>query len=154
MDSHQAGLPAMDHDPFMDQNSASTAGEFAERLTRPEAIARIRATLSALTDDENCACSVAARYGVLCKGFTKLPDRAFRDRFSWIAKPRPLASRAELEQIVTAYHRGRLEARGSGGICCDVETREHCACDGWNQFDDAALERFCLEITGRRVSIG
>jgi len=142
----------------MDQTNKSAgdsaAGGSAERLTRPEAIGRIRTTLAALTDDENCACSVSARYGVLCRGFTKLPDRAFRDRFSWIASTRPQASRGELEQIVTAYHQGRLQVRADGGICCDVETREHCACDGWNQFDDAALERFCLEITGRRVSIG
>jgi len=138
----------------MNQTSDSTAEGFAERLTRPEAIARIRTTLSALTDDENCACSVAARYGVLCQGFTKLPERAFRDRFSWIASTRPQASRGELEQIVTAYHQGRLQVYGGGGICCDVETREHCACDGWNQFDAAALEKFCLEITGQRVSIG
>lgn len=131
----------------------SAEGGFAERLSRPEAIARIRTTLAALTDEENCACSVSARYGVLCKGFTKLPDREFRDRFSWIASTRPTAPRSELEKIVTAYHQGRVQVRG-GGICCDVETREHCACDGWNQFDDAALEKFCLEITGKRVSIG
>jgi hypothetical protein len=141
-------------DQSQSRTSDSTAGGFAERLTRPEAIARIRATLSALTDDENCACSVSARYGVLCKGFTKLPDRAFRDRFSWIANTRPQASRGELERVVTAYHQGRLQVFGGAGICCDVETREHCACDGWNQFDDAALEKFCLEITGQRVSIG
>lgn len=137
----------------MDQANDSTEEGFAERLSRPAAIARIRATLSALTDEENCACSVAARYGVLCRGFTSLPDRGFRDLFSWIASTRPAASRAELEKLVTAYHQGRLEVSG-GEICCDVETREHCACDGWNQFDNAALDRFCFEITGKRVSVG
>lgn len=124
-----------------------------ERVSRPEAIARIRATLAALTDDENCTCSVAARYGVLCRGFSGMPDREFRRRFDWIARKRPGTSRADLEEIVSAYHHGRQEADGAV-LCCDVETRDHCVCDGWNQFDNPALEKFCFEITGSRVAIG
>ncbi|MEO8192159.1 MAG: hypothetical protein ABI682_17640 [Acidobacteriota bacterium] len=124
-----------------------------ERLSRPAAIARIRATMASLTDDENCACSVAARYGVLCGGFTKLPDKDFRSRFAWIASKRRGATREELEQYVSAYHLGRQETQ-KAAICCDVETREHCVCDGWNQFDNADIERFCLEVTGSRVSVG
>lgn len=137
----------------MEQNFLSTLPAAPERLSRPAAISRLRATLSALTDDENCTCAVAARYGVLCKGFTALPDREFRERFAWIASKRRGASREDLEKCVSAYHLGRQEAQG-GGICCDVETREHCVCDGWNQFDNAALEGFCMEITGSRISIG
>ena len=125
----------------------------SETLTRPQAIARIRATLSALTDEENCTCAVAARYGVLCGGFVKLPDSEFRNRFPWIAAKRRGDSRAELEKLVSVYHLGRQQGKGDA-ICCDLETREHCVCDGWNQFDNAALERFCLEITGTRVAIG
>ena len=126
------------------------------RISRPDAIARIRQTLSALTDETHCACAISAKYGVLCKGFTALSDKEFRKRFAWIAASRPNASRAELEEIVSAYHGGRLQVFGNGdhAICCDVETREHCACDGWNSFDDTTLEKFCLEITGQRVSIG
>lgn len=124
-----------------------------ERLSRPAAIARVRATLAALTDDENCACAVAGRYGVLCGGFTKLPDEDFKSRFAWIANKRRGATREELERCVSLYHLGRQETRGAA-ICCDVETRDHCACDGWNQFDNTDVERFCLEITGSSVSIG
>ena len=62
-------------------------------------------------------------------------------------------TRSELEHVVSLYHLGRQEVRGAA-LCCDVETREHCACDGWNRFDNAALESFCLELTGRRVEIG
>lgn len=137
----------------MEQNPDSTPSANLERLSRPAAIARIRATLAALTDDETCTCAVAARYGVLCHGFSVLPDRAFRKQFAWIANRRRSASREELEKCVSAYHLGRQEVLG-GGICCDVETREHCVCDGWNQFDNAALEKSCLEITGSHVSIG
>jgi len=124
-----------------------------ERVTRPQAIQRIRETLGALANEENCACAVAARYGVLCGGFSRLPDLEFRSRFAWIAGKRREATREELEHLVSAYHLGRQQLKGDA-ICCDLETREHCVCDGWNQFDSADIEKFCLEITGSRVSIG
>jgi hypothetical protein len=34
------------------------------------------------------------------------------------------------------------------------DEREHCACDGWNRFDNRALERFVHELTGSPVEIG
>ena len=138
----------------MEENLKTSVPPAAEeRLSRPQAIARIRETLAALTDEENCACAVAARYGILCGGFSRLPEREFRNRFAWIAGKRRGATREELEKLVSAYHLGRQQLKGDP-ICCDVETREHCVCDGWNQFDNAELEKFCLEITGSRVSIG
>ena len=137
----------------MDKQTNGTLPAIPERITRPEAIAQVRAVLAALTDDENCACAVAARYGILCRGFADLPDGEFKSRFAWIAGKRRTATREQLEATVSAYHLGRQAVSGST-ICCDVETREHCGCDGWNQFDNAALEKACLEITGSRVSIG
>lgn len=155
---NQAIRPGQDDDRAMDKKPATPAATVTlptavERLTRPQAIQRIRQTLSALSNDENCACAVSARYGVLCGGFTKLPDREFRSRFAWIAAKRREATREELEKLVSAYHLGRQQIKGEA-ICCDTETREHCVCDGWNQFDNAALEKFCLEITGSRVAVG
>jgi hypothetical protein len=150
---HQAGAREPGNDRFMNQETNGSLPTIPERLSRPAAIARIRATLAALADDENCACAVAARYGVLCGGFTKLPDKEFKSRFAWIAGKRPDATREELEKCVSAYHLGRQETRGAA-ICCDVETREHHVCDGWNQFDNGDIRRFCLEITGSRISIG
>ncbi len=85
--------------------------------------------------------------------FRSLPDADFRRRFAWIARPRPKATRPELEHLVSLYHLGRQEV-GGAALCCDVETREHCACDGWNRFDNPTLEKFCLELTGRPVRIG
>jgi hypothetical protein len=124
-----------------------------EHLSRPQAIERIRERLNALTDDEHCACAAAERFGVLCKGFQKLSDLEFRRRFDWIARKRPNVSREELEQLVSYYHLGRQEV-GGAALCCDVETREHCGCDGWNMFDNRALEKFCLELTGCPIQIG
>jgi hypothetical protein len=127
--------------------------ENSDHLSRPQAIERIRGALLARAGDEECACAIAARAGVFCGGFRNLSDAQFRRRIAWIAAKRPKATRAELEQLVSLYHLGRLEVRGSA-LCCDVETREHSACDGWNRFDNTALEKFCLELTGRLVQIG
>ena len=81
-----------------------------------------------------------------------MTDKEFRQRFNWIARPRPRASREELEELVSAYHLGRQQIAGAI-LCCDVETRDHCACDGWNQFDNSALEAFCLQVTGQKIRI-
>ena len=124
-----------------------------ERVSRPQAIERIRQRLKDLTDDEHCACAVAGDHGVFCGGFRALSDKDFRGRFAWIARKRPKASRDELEGLVSLYHLGRQEA-GHVDLCCDVETREHCACDGWNRFDNANLEKFVKELTGVSVRVG
>ena len=125
----------------------------SNHLSRPQAIERIRESLKALTDGEHCACAVAGRLNVFCGGFRALSDEKFRTRFSWISSKRPRASREELEDIVSLYHLGRQEI-GQLSLCCDVETREHCACDGWNRFDTPALERFVYELTGASVRVG
>ena len=123
-----------------------------ECLSRPRAIALLRDRLSSLTDDEHCACTVAAKENVFCAGFRELPDAELRRRFSWIAKSRPGISREELESLISVYHLGRQQVAGLT-LCCDVETREHCGCDGWNRFDNLALEGAILELTGRRVLV-
>jgi hypothetical protein len=124
-----------------------------ERLSRPQAIERIRRILNALADDERCACAISSRYGIFCRGFEKLSDAEFKKRFFWIASKRPHATRGELEELVSQYHLGRQQVTGAT-VCCDLETRDHCACDGWNSFDNPTLEGMCLELTGRPVTIG
>ena len=123
-----------------------------ECLTRPKAIALLRDRLSELADDEHCACAVAAKANVFCGGLRDLSDAELRRRFSWIAASRPGLSRADLEDLISLYHLGRQQVAGLT-LCCDVETREHCGCDGWNRFDNLALEGAILELTGRRVLV-
>jgi hypothetical protein len=124
----------------------------AERMARPKAIEILRDRLTSLCDEEHCACEVAAHLGVFCQGFRNQSDRQLRQRFDWIASKRPKASRAEIERLVSLYHVGRQEVTGAV-LCCDVETREHCACDGWNMFDNHQLETFCSELADRSVRI-
>jgi hypothetical protein len=123
-----------------------------ESISRPEAIERLRNVLAAASDEEQCACVISGRYGIFCRGFSGLSDKEFRERFSWIVRKRPGASREELEQLASLYHLGRQQVTGTA-VCCDVETRDHCGCDGWNMFDSRALERFCSELTGAAVRI-
>jgi hypothetical protein len=123
-----------------------------ETLSRPEVVERIRRILNALTDEERCACAISGRYGIFCGGFGRLSDEELRRRYSWIARKRPNAARAELEQLASYYHLGRQQVTGAT-VCCDVETREHCGCDGWNSFDNKTLEEFCRKLTGRPVHI-
>ncbi len=125
----------------------------AEKLSRPAAVAVLRERLAALCEKGECACAAAARTDLFCGGFRALSDEELRQRFDWIARTRPGVSREELERLISFYHLGRQEV---GGLptCCDVETREHCGCDGWNRFDNLALEGAILELTGRRVQVG
>ena len=124
-----------------------------EDLSRPMAIDRIRGILAALQNEERCACAIASRYGIFCRGFEELSDAEFRRRISWIAKKRPGATREELEGLVSQYHLGKQQVTGTA-VCCDVETREHCACDGWNSFDNDSLEEHYRKLTGHEVRIG
>ena len=133
--------------------SAPQGIQKGERLSRPQAIEILRQKLKSLCDDEHCACAAAAHFGVFCKGLSGLSDDAFKKRFDWISRKRPKATRPELERLVSLYHLGRQEVTGAQ-ICCDAETREHCACDGWNMFDNGQIEKFCLEVAGRAVRIG
>ena len=124
----------------------------AESLSRPAAVAILRERLSALCESGECACAAAARTDLFCGGFRALSDEELRRRFDWIARTRPGVSREELERLISLYHLGRQEVDGLL-ICCDVETREHCGCDGWNRFDNLALEGAILELTGRAVAV-
>jgi hypothetical protein len=124
-----------------------------ETLSRPQALELLRRKLKSLTDEDHCMCVAAARAGVFCRGFGRLSDQEFRRRFDWIARKRPHASRSELEEIVNRYHLGRQEVTGAA-LCCDLETREHASCDGWNTFDNPTLEGFCQELLGRAIRIG
>lgn len=124
-----------------------------QHLSRPQAIEVLREKLKSVTDEDHCMCAAAARMGIFCRGFARLSDEEFRKRFRWIASTRPGAVRKDLEEVVNLYHLGRQEVTGAA-ICCDVETREHAGCDGWNTFDNATLETFFQEIVGRPARIG
>jgi hypothetical protein len=124
-----------------------------EHLSRPEAIARLRERLKMFVKNEECVCEAVGGLGIFCRGFRALTDEEFRARFEFIAKQRPRATREELEELAGQYHKGRMEVTGAE-ICCDLETREHVGCDGWNSFENSRLEQIYLALIGSPARIG
>lgn len=123
-----------------------------EHLSRPELIARLRQRLKTFTDEDHCLCAAVGRLGIFCGGFKALSDAQFRTRFDWLARRHPGEPRQALEELASLYHEGRMEATGAQ-ICCDLETKEHVGCDGWNGFDNETLEQFHLALIGSPARI-
>jgi hypothetical protein len=134
------------------EEPVATNGRSPEHLSRPEAIDRLRTVLVHLAGEGQCVCSAVGSLGVFCQGFNRFTDAELREQLDWIVRKRAGAPRETLENVAALYHLGRLEATGKE-ICCDVETRDHVVCDGWNTFDNAALERFHLAMLGQPVKI-
>ena len=131
----------------------SGASKVVEKLSRPQAIDRMRHKLRKLTDQDHCLCSVVGELGIFCRGFKALPDQELRRRYHWISRKRPKAPREAIEELANLYHLGRQEVTGAV-LCCDLETREHGGCDGWNNFANSQLEEFYLALMGEPVEIG
>jgi hypothetical protein len=129
------------------------ATRLVEKLSRPQAIERMRQKLVKLTDQDHCLCSVVGQLGIFCRGFKSLPEKDLRQRYHWISRKRPGAPREAIEELANLYHLGRQEVTGAA-ICCDLETREHGGCDGWNNFANTQLEEFYLALMGEPVEIG
>ena len=131
----------------------ATGTTLPTHLSRPEAIGLLREKLKTLTDADHCVCAIAARLGYPCHGFAQLSEDQLRERFPWIAETRPGASRSEMTELANLYLLARQEATGAA-LACDVETREHDLCGGWNTFDNETLEQFFAKVFGRCVCIG
>jgi hypothetical protein len=121
-------------------------------FNRAEAIEQIREKLWSETRDNECACAATARLGVLCRGFHRLDDRQVRARYAWLGANRPRLSRPELEGLIVAHHASRQDLRQEA-VCCDVETRERCGCEGWDMFDDESLRKELQTLSGTPVPI-
>ena len=148
---NQAAGRSPEHDPAMETQGGVTP--VIEKLSRPQAIERMRVKLRKLTDQDHCLCSVVGELGIFCRGFKGVTEKELRKRYHWISRRRPTAPRELIEELANLYHLGRQEVSGAP-ICCDVETREHGGCDGWNNFDNRQLEEFYLALTGEPAEIG
>ncbi len=137
--------------PIMETQSG--APRVIEKLSRPQAIEKMRQKLRKLTDQDHCVCSVVGELGIFCRGFKALPDKELRKKYHWISRKRPNAPREAIEELANLYHLGRQEVTGAA-ICCDVETREHGGCDGWNNFKNSQLEEFYVALMGEPAEIG
>jgi hypothetical protein len=123
-----------------------------EFLSRSTLIATLRDEFSRRTDGEMSVCKLAAQTGIFCKGFRRFSDDQLKERYAWIVKKDPAASRAEIEDVADRWQLARQEVFGAK-TSCDVQQLEHDSCGGWDDFSDQELAGFLRELTGRNVAV-
>lgn len=128
-------------------------GPITTPMSRAEAINRLREALIAMTDDEHSMCQVATEKGIYCRGFRRLSDKDFRERYDWLVSRNPKATRAEIEDLANKWQLAR-QIVDRVPLSCDAQLREHDTCTGWNEFTNEDLEGFCREILHKNAKVG
>jgi hypothetical protein len=121
-------------------------------ITRAQCIDELRTALLARTDDEHSMCEVATREGIYCHGFAQWTFEELKRRYDWIANSRPGITRPELERLANLWQLARQKVFGTQ-LSCDTQTREHDTCLGFDEWDDATLERYHAELCDESVRI-
>lgn len=119
-------------------------------VTRTRAIEELRAALLTLVDDDHSLCEVAAREGIVCRGFRQFSDEELRERYDWIAKKRGAISRAELEKLANEWQLARQFVQNDA-FACDVQAREHDTCGGWDDITDDMIVEALRKLRGEEV---
>lgn len=123
-----------------------------DTITRTEVINRLRQELIKRTDGDMSACKLAAERGIFCHGFARYSDEDLRKLYGWIVRRRPGMTRAELESIADRWQMARQEV-DELPLACDVQTRVHDTCRGWDDFSNVDLSKFYRELTGKEVTV-
>lgn len=123
-----------------------------ESVSRKELVERLRIVLRQFADEETSICKAAAERGIFCHGFSRYTEAELQDRYDWIMRKRPGMSRGELEQIANYWQLAQQQVHAIG-FACDVQTRLHDTCGGWDDFTNGDLAGFYAELTGRRVEV-
>lgn len=121
-------------------------------ITRSEALLLLRSELGKLVDDDTSICKAAADRGIFCHGFNRYGDGELRRRYDWLARRNPTMSRPELEAMANKWQLARQEIEEMP-LACDVQTKVHDTCNGWDDFSNEEISRFYSELTGQMVSI-
>ena len=120
--------------------------------TRPEAIDRLRVALLAICGGERTMCRAAAAEGIFCHGFRRWPESEFHDRWKRHIGTSTHLTRNQMEELADLWQLSEQVSRRDS-LICDSQTAFPGACRGWNEFSDADLEAFCLDILALRVTI-
>jgi hypothetical protein len=123
-----------------------------ESVSRRELVERLRIVLRQFADEETSICKAAAERGIFCRGFSRYTEGELQHRYEWIMRKRPGMTRDELEQIANYWQLAQQQVHGIG-FACDVQTRLHDTCGGWDDFTNGELVGFYTELTGRKVEI-
>ena len=124
----------------------------SKTISRGGAIDILRAQLVKLAGDDVSICKIAAEKNIFCRGLHRHSDVELRRRFDWINARNPRMPRAEMEAVVDRWQLARQEV-DQLPTACDVQQLEHDGCNGWDDFSNEDLSRFCLELTGRSVVV-
>lgn len=122
------------------------------QITRENAINWLRTALMRLVDDGNSICLVAAEKGIFCRGFRRYTDEELEQRYRWLTRKNPGASRPEIEDLANKWQLGR-QLFDEVPLACDAQQREHDTCRGWDEFSNEDLTRFCHEILGQDLVV-
>ena len=126
-----------------------------KELTREQAIDDLRkALLAACGDDDHSICRVAQEKNLFCRGFAQWKLHELKERYPQITRSRKRLTRAEMEDLADRWQVARQFATDEG-LACDVQLHEgeRRTCHGWDEFDDATLEKFHQELCGEPVHI-
>jgi hypothetical protein len=118
----------------------------SEGASRESIINRVRQELLRVTGADQSICRVAAERGIFCRGFSQFSEADLRQRLPWIARRRPDATQAELEELADRWQLARQEVDGLP-TSCDVQTREQDLCGGWDDFTDEDLLQFYEKLS-------
>lgn len=121
-------------------------------MTRREAIDGIRRAVLELVDDDHSMCEVAERLGIFCRGFRQFTDEELDRRYRWITDKRGVEDRAELEDLANRWQLARQLVQDEK-LSCDVQTREHDTCLGWDGFDNQTLAEYYAALYGEEVFV-
>ena len=121
-------------------------------LTRQAIIASIRERLEQLTDEETSICKVAAEHGIFCNGFKRYTDNELRRRYGWIVRKRPGMTREELEEIANNWQLAQQQVHDVP-FACDMQTKLHDTCGGWDDFSNDDLAGFYSQLTGKETHV-
>ncbi len=130
----------------------STTAASIESVSRNEIIDRLRTVLRQFSDEETSICKAATERGIFCRGFSRYTEGQLKRRYDWIVRKRPGISRGELEQIANYWQLAQQQVHGVG-FACDVQTRLHDTCGGWDDFTNQELADFYDGLTGRKVDV-
>lgn len=121
-------------------------------MTREAAIARLRRLLQQLTHEGESACRVAADRRILCGGFRHMTDAQLRMRFAGLIDFAPDTPREIIEERANAWLLSQQSA-GDAPTACDLQRRNHETCRGWDEFSNAELAQFCLDLLHEDVVV-
>ena len=121
-------------------------------VNRDVAISRLRMRLLEMLSRGQSVCRLAADKGILCGGFRHYSDEELRNTYRSLLRRDPFMTRPALER---AANEAQLARQAELGVVlsCDAQRACYETCRGWDDFTNAHLSEFCLELLGEQLTV-